>query len=139
MNDMEGNGTYGASSANDANRGRGSFTGDIEDDYKFKTPQLYNLKDSQFFGHGGTFTSVRDVIEYKNEGVGENSNVPSSQLADDFLPLDLTTQQIDDLVDFIENALYDANLLRYVPSELPSGNCIPNNDPVSIVDQGCVL
>ena len=36
-------------------RGRGGFT----DDYKFKIPQLYNLIDTNVFGHGASFTSVR--------------------------------------------------------------------------------
>lgn len=138
MNDMEGNGTYGAHPNLTANLGRGSFTGDTDDDYKFKTPQLYNLKDSPFFGHGGTFTSLRDVVEYKNAGIPENGNVPGSQLADEFVPLGLTADEIDDLVYFLENELYDPDLLRYVPEELPSGNCFPNNDPQSVIDQGCV-
>lgn len=138
MNDMEGPGTYGgASSENTANLGRGSFTGNPEDNYTFKTPQLYNLKDSPFYGHGGTFNSVREVIEYKNVAIKENANVPDSQLAEEFHPLELTDSEVTDLVSFIENALYDANLMRYTPSDIPSGQCFPNNDPVSSVDQGC--
>lgn len=35
-----------------AHFGRGSFTGQQSDMYKFKVPQLYNLKDSPFMGHG---------------------------------------------------------------------------------------
>ena len=138
MDDMEGNGTYGASSENTANLGRGSFTLDPADDYKFKTPQLYNMKDSPFMGHGGTFTSIRDVVAYKNDGIAENPNVPQDQLAEEFVALGLTEAEIDDLTEFLENGLYDPNLLRYVPTDLPSGNCIPNNDPISQIDQGCV-
>ena len=33
-------------------KGRGGFTGIDSDMYKFKVPQLYNLKDVNFFGHG---------------------------------------------------------------------------------------
>ena len=46
--------------------GRGGLTGDPADNYKFKIPQLYNLADINVFGHGGSFSSVREVIEYKN-------------------------------------------------------------------------
>ncbi len=139
MADMDGPGVYGgASSSNAANLGRGGFTGNPEENYKFKTPQLYNLKDSPFFGHGGTFHSVREVVEYKNNAVSENPNVPSSQLAEEFVPLGLTDGEINDLVNFIENALYDANLMRYTPQDLPSGLCFPNNDPISMIDQGCL-
>ena len=140
MNDMEGPGTYGgASSENTANLGRGGFTGNPEDNFKFKTPQLYNMKDSPFYGHGGTFHTVREVIEYKNAAIKENGNAPDGQLADEFYPLELTNNEINDLVNFLENALYDGNLMRYAPDELPSGQCFPNNDPVSTVDQGCEL
>ena len=118
-------------------RGRGGFTGNPNDDYKFKTPQLYNLKDVGFFGHGGTFTSVREVIEYKNKAVAENSEVPSSQLSPFFVPLGLTENEIDLLVTFLEEALYDNNLSRYVPDSLPTGNCFPNADPQSSSDLGC--
>lgn len=138
MPDMNGIGTYLADGSQNANLGRGSFTGDAEDDYKFKTPQLYNLKDSPFFGHGGTFNSVRAVVEYKNLATASNADVPSGQLAEAFVPLNLSDAEISDLVDFIENALYDANLMRYVPDALPSGQCFPNNDVISLIDQGCV-
>lgn len=138
MPDLDGPGVYAGAGAEGANKGRGGFTGEDADMYKFKTPQLYNLKDSPFYGHGGTFNSVREVIEYKNNAVAANSNVPASQLSEAFVPLNLTDQEITDLVDFIENGLYDPNLMRYVPSDLPSGQCFPNNDAVSQVDQGCV-
>jgi cytochrome c peroxidase len=118
--------------------GRGGFTGNPDENYKFKTPQLYNLKDSPFLGHGSSFRSVREVVEYKNAGVPENLNVPESQLADAFKPLGLTQQEVNDLVNFIENALYDPYLSRYEPQNLPSGLCFPNNDVISQIDTGCI-
>ncbi|MFK7756039.1 MAG: cytochrome-c peroxidase [Flavobacteriales bacterium] len=138
MADLNGPGIYGTAGAEATHRGRGGFTGNPEDDYKFKVPQLYNLKDSPFLGHGGNFPDVRSVIEYKNNAVPENDLVPSAQLSEHFVPLELTNEEVTDLTNFIENGLYDGDLFRYVPLELPSGNCIPNNDPVSQVDQGCV-
>jgi cytochrome c peroxidase len=118
-------------------RGRGGFTNNPEDDYKFKTPQLYNLKDVTFFGHGGSFQSIEDVIRYKNNAVSENSAVPSTQLTAHFQPLNLSESQIDAITAFLENALYDSNLQRYVPEELPTGYCFPNADPMSSQDMGC--
>lgn len=119
--------------------GRGGFTQESEDYFKFKTPQLYNLADSPFYGHGSSFTSVRDVIEYKNNGVPQNPQVPESQLSEEFIPLGLTTQQVTDLTNFVENALRDDNLMRYAPIDLPTENCFPNNDVQAQIDQGCVL
>lgn len=117
--------------------GRGGFTQRPEDMYKFKVPQLYNLKYSPFLGHGSSFGSVEQVVEYKNEGIPENSRVPAEQLAVFFRPLDLSEEEIDAITDFIENALYDPNLMRYQPDHLPSGFCFPNNDPEARVDLGC--
>lgn len=118
-------------------KGRGGFTGNSEDDYKFKTPQLYNLKDVDFYGHGGSFTSVRDIISYKNEAVHENSDVSSNKLSSLFHPLNLTDEEVDLITLFVENSLYDPNLKRYQPVSLPSGNCFPNADSQSSIDMGC--
>ncbi|MBL4663543.1 MAG: cytochrome-c peroxidase, partial [Flavobacteriaceae bacterium] len=121
----------------DVTRGRGAFTGKEEDEYKFKVPTLYNLKDNAFYGHGGTFNTIKEVVEYKNGGVKQNKIVPNSQLASQFGATNLSPQEITQLVDFIENALYDSNLERYAPNTVPSGNCIPNNDEQSKIDLGC--
>ncbi len=118
-----------------AGLGRASFTLDPADNYKFKTPQIYNLLDSPFYGHGGTFNSVREVIEYKNAAIPDKD--VGAQLAEQFQPLGLTEAEIDDLTAFVENALYDPELMRYVPESLPSGNCFPFNDPQARIDLGC--
>ena len=120
-----------------AQLGRFTFTGKEADKYLFKTPQLYNLKRLEFLGHGASFHSIREVIEYKNDAVAENSNVPSSVLSDEFVPLGLTDEEVDKITDFIANGLFDPNLDRYVPTSLPSGLCFPNNDEVSQEDLGC--
>lgn len=138
MNELNGPGVYGGDhSGASARLGRGSFTGDAADNYKFKTPQLYNLTDSPFFGHGGSFKTVREVVEYKNNAIAENAEVPAGQLAAEFKPLGLTEDEIEDLVVFIESALNDPNLERYVPDSVPSGNCIIVNDMQAQADLGC--
>lgn len=137
MKDLAGDGVFGQARTNPERLGRGGFTGVAADMFKFKTPQLYNLKDSPFYGHGASKRSVREVIEYKNAGVAENTQVPSSQLAAEFQPLGLTSSEITDLTDFVENALYDPWLERYQPRHLPSGECTPWNDPLSRIELGC--
>ena len=117
--------------------GRFTFTTDEAHKYQFKTPQLYNLKGLKFFGHGASLNSIKEVIEYKNNGIAENANIPQSVLSSEFKPLGLSETEIDKITDFIENGLYDDNLDRYVPGALPSGNCFPNNDEVSKADLGC--
>jgi len=120
-----------------ATLGRASFTGDDNDKYKFKVPQLYNLKDSPFYGHGASFKSIREVIEYKNDANMEKADMPASYLSQHFAPLGLSDIEIDYLVDFLENGLYDPNLIRYEPESLHTGNCFPNNDEQSKADLGC--
>jgi len=117
--------------------GRGGFTGDPADNYKFKVPQLYNLSDSPFYGHGASFTDLKDLLEYKNRAVAENEFVDADQLAEGFVPLNLTDAEINDLNSFLQNALRDPDLQRYEPEAVVSGNCIPVNDQLSRIDLGC--
>jgi cytochrome c peroxidase len=119
------------------NKGRGGFTNRQNQMYKFKVPQLYNLKDVHFFGHGASFTSVEEVVRYFNNAIPQNPNVPVANLPKLFVPLGLTDTEIAQIVKFVEDGLYDPNLSRYVPASVPSGNCIPNNDAQSKIDRGC--
>lgn len=137
MKDLVGGSIFNSNPEDGAHKGRGGFTGIDEDMYKYKTPQLYNLKDSPFYGHGSSFNTLRDIVEYKNNGQSENPNVADSYLSDEFKPLGLTSSEMDDIVAFLENGLYDPNLNRYEPLALPSGNCFPNNDTQSKADLGC--
>ncbi|MEM9142845.1 MAG: cytochrome c peroxidase [Bacteroidota bacterium] len=118
-------------------KGRGGFTNNPEDDYKFKTPTLYNLSDVQFLGHGGSFGTVKQVIEYKNNAIAENTDVPQSQLSEHFVPLELSPEEIEKLALFLNNGLRDPDLERFVPVTLPTGNCFPVADEEGRGDLGC--
>lgn len=136
MNDLEGSSVHG--SVDEATKkGRGGFTNNPDDNFTFKTPTLYNLKDVRFLGHGGSFSNVRDIIAYKNLAVAENNNVPTENLSPLFKPLHLSETEIDQLTAFIENGLYDASLSRYVPETLPTGRCFPVADEQSKGELGC--
>lgn len=139
MNDLVNTGlpTMGTSPEDKANLGRASFTNHPGDFYKFKVPQLYNLADSPFYGHGSSFTSIKEVLNYKNLAEAENPNVLSSQLPKDFRPLNLSEEEIDQLTTFLEVSLRDPDLERYQPPHILSGNCFPNNDQQSTQDLGC--
>lgn len=119
------------------NFGRGAFTLVDEDYYKFKVPQLYNMKHAGFYFHGSSKNSLREVVDYFNAGVPENPNVPSELIASQFHPLNLTEEEIQKLLLFLEESLYDANYERHMPTYLPSGNCFPNGDVLSLEDLGC--
>lgn len=93
--------------------GSGEGRGEIEPERagEFKVPQLYNLADSAFYGHGGTFTTIESVIEAHG--------------------IDLSESELSDVTAFVRDALRDAQLRRYEPSRLPSGACFPADDPLS--------
>lgn len=117
--------------------GRGGFTGREEDMFKFRAPQLYNLADSGPYFHGSSKETLEEVIDYFNNGVAENDRVPEEQLSYYLRPLGMTNQEKEDLLAFIRDGLRDPNLQRFVPNELRSGLCFPNNDPLSRDDMGC--
>ncbi len=121
----------------DRNLGRGWFTERDEDMYKFKVPQLYNLKYGHYFFHGASKKTIREVLEYKNRAVSENPNVPPERLSPLFIPLHLSEEELDYLQDFIENALYDPYMMRFRPMTVYSGACFPNGDSLSREELGC--
>jgi len=116
-------------------RGRGNFTGNELDDYKFKVPQLYNLKDAKVYGHGASFSTIMQVLKYKNEGVPQREG--TRNLAPEFQPLGLNIAELRALRAFIKTGLHDPYLSRYQPRRLPSGNCFPAADFKSALDLRC--
>lgn len=85
--------------------GRGGFTNKYNDNFKFKTPQLYDLVKSPFYGHGSSFTTIEQVVRYKNKGIKENSLVPNEFLSSQFKPLNLSEKEILNLSLFLEKSL----------------------------------
>ncbi len=119
------------------NLGRGGFTGKNADMFKFRVPQLYNLKEGSFYFHGSSKKTMHEVVEYFNNGIPENSRVDKSRISPYFTPLNLSESEVKDLTAFLENGLHDPHLDRYKPKRVLSGNCFPNNDPISRVDLDC--
>ena len=95
------------------------------------------MKDVHFLGHGGSFTNVKEVVEYKNKAEIENKAINRNNLSPLFVPLGLTVEEVNQLTSFIENGLYDPNLQRYEPEALPTGNCFPDADVQAKNDMNC--
>lgn len=146
------------------------------DAFKFRSMTLRQLKDARTFFHNGSFTKVRDVVEYFNAGVPQDptagaANTLSRRFTHPRGPgyprgLGLSKGQVDDLTDFLENALYDPAFVKFDPrsstdtlqpnerdltfskyrpdlaamgakdGRMPSGLPIANNDPLSRRDMG---
>lgn len=137
VNDMDQIPSYNTSPNDKRNLGRGGFTTLVEDYYKFKVPGLYNVNQTPFYFHGSSKRSLEDVVEYKNLALSENSRVDQSLISEKFLPLNLNDEEKAHLTAFLEKALTDPDLNRYMPSDVLSGNCFPNNDQQSKNDLGC--
>ncbi len=106
--------------------GRQEITALDSDAFKFRSTTMRQLKGSRFFFHNGAFTSVRDVVEYFNAGVPQN---PVTGAASTLTPrftnprgpgfprgLGLTEDQVKDITDFLENALFDPAFVTFDPN-----------------------
>ncbi len=105
--------------------GRREITAQDSDAFKFRVLTLRQVKDSRFFTHNGSFTSVKDVVKYFNAGIPQDpvaGNAPtiSRRFTNPRGPgwprgLGLSDGQVDDLADFIENGLYDPAFVKHDP------------------------
>ncbi len=106
--------------------GRMEITGRDGDIFKFRSVTLRQLNGSKFFFHNGAFTNVRDVVQYFNAGVPQNSvTAAASTLTPRFTNprgpntppgLGLSGSQVDAITDFIDNALFDVAFVRFDPN-----------------------
>jgi len=105
--------------------GRQEITQNSNHAFKFRSLTLRQLKDAGNFFHNGSFNKVRDVVEYFNAGVPQDSTAGAAATLDARFTnprgpgsargLGLSRRQVDDLTDFIENGLYDAAFREYDP------------------------
>ncbi|MBA2411921.1 MAG: hypothetical protein H0V63_03725 [Burkholderiaceae bacterium] len=157
-------------------RGRQEVTENPAHMFKFRALTLRQLKDGGNFMHNASFSKIRDVVEYFNAGVPQDPTTgAAATLSTRFTNprgpgsargLGLSATQVDDLTDFLDNALYDPAFVKYDPASttdtfqpnerdltysrnrpdlaalgardglMPSGLPVDNNDPLSRRDQG---
>lgn len=106
-------------------RGRQEITGLETDAFEFRTLTLRQLRDGRNFMHNALFTSVKEVVEYFNAGLPQDPTAGAALTLSrrftnprgDGFPrgLGLSDQEVDDLTDFLENALYDPAFSRFDP------------------------
>lgn len=156
--------------------GRQEITRNTADAFKFRTLTLRQLKDGGNFMHNASFTKLRDVVEYFNAGIPQDETAAAAGTLSKLFThprgpgsprgLGLTSHQVDDLTDFLENGLYDAAFRTFDPYSttdafqpherdltysvyrpdlaalgakdgmMLSGRAIDNDDPLSRRDQG---
>ena len=83
--------------------GRFAVTRDFDDLGAFKTPTLRNVAVTAPYMHDGSLKTLRDVVvHYNNGGVTKEGDPVNDFLSGGIRPLNLTEQEIDDLVAFME-------------------------------------
>ena len=98
--------------------GRQEITQNPDHAYKFRSLTLRQLKDARTFFHNGSFTSIRDVVRYFNDGIPQDQHFAGKAdtletrfthpRGKDAAPgLGLSDSDIDALADFVENGLFD--------------------------------
>ena len=84
--------------------GRFAVTGDLSEIGAFKTPTLRNVAVTAPYMHDGSLKTLREVVEHYNNGGVIPADAPvNPYLSGGIRPLNLTEQQIDDLVAFMES------------------------------------
>ncbi len=78
---------------------------------KFRTPSLRYTAYTYPYMHNGMLETLRDVVEFYNEGGGENEFAATKSPL--IQPLDLSEDEIDDLVAFIESLSGEEILIDY--------------------------
>jgi cytochrome c peroxidase len=83
--------------------GRFAISKGFDDLGSFKTPTLRNVAATAPYMHDGSVETLRDaVVHYNNGGVTNEEDPVNDFLSGGIRPLDLTDDQIDDLVAFME-------------------------------------
>ena len=83
--------------------GRLAISDELSDMGSFKTPTLRNIAKTAPYMHDGSIETLRDVVtHYNNGGVTNEGDPVNAFISGGIKPLDLTDEQIDDLVAFME-------------------------------------
>lgn len=83
--------------------GRFAVTDNIGEVGRFKTPTLRNIAATAPYMHDGSVATLRDVVVHYNNGGATNADDPvNPYISGGIRPLELSDQQIDDLVAFME-------------------------------------
>lgn len=101
----------------------GSSTGDpgrevisksLGDKQAFKTPTLREIGRTAPYMHDGSFKTLEDVLAHYNKG-----GTPNQQLDEELFPLQLSPQEITDLIGFLNEGLSSFSYPMHSSPELP--------------------
>ena len=93
--------------------GRYTVTGDEKDKGGSKTPSLRNIADTAPYVHDGSQATLLEVVQHHDRG-----GTPNPWLSEKIFSLELTDQEMQDVVQFMEEVLQGPVIQAEVP-ELP--------------------
>jgi cytochrome c peroxidase len=106
--------------------GRKEITSKEDKAFAFRVVTLRQLKDARTFFHNGSFTNIRDAVQYFNAGIPQDPVAGAAPtLSNRFTHprgpgsqpgLGLSRDEVDELADFIENGLYDPAFVKFDPN-----------------------
>lgn len=80
----------------------------------FKTPTIRDIGRSGPYMHDGSMQTLKEVVEHYNKG-----GIPNEFLDEEIFELNLTPQEVDDLVTFMKEGLTSSNYPEHKEPELP--------------------
>jgi len=80
----------------------------------FKTPGLRDIARSAPYMHDGSLKTLKDVVEYYNKG-----GIPNEFLDEEIFKLNLTPQEVNDLVTFMKEGLASSKYPDHKAPKLP--------------------
>ncbi|QDT45559.1 Cytochrome c551 peroxidase precursor [Gimesia alba] len=84
------------------------------DQGSFKTPSLRDIARSGPYMHDGSMQTLKEVVEHYNKG-----GIPNEFLDEEIYKLNLTPQEVDDLVTFMKEGLASSNYPEHKAPKLP--------------------
>ena len=103
--------------------------------FSFKTPTVRNAALTAPYMHNGVYETLEEVIDFYNRGGGAGIGIELEYQTLPPDPLNLDTQDISDLVAFME-ALTDTSGLTQTPNELPVVYDPQTNTPIKRIIGG---
>ncbi len=84
-------------------KGRSRLTGKPEDDYKFNVPSLRNVELTLPYMHDGRFDTLKDVLDFYDDGVEETPNISPVMYQDNGNPgIPLTEDEKTKIIAFLK-------------------------------------
>ncbi len=101
-------------------RGRFVTSGNRNELFAFRTVTLRQIGETAPYMHDGALETLADVIEFYDQGGGDEETIPEDRIDEELVPLGLSSQEKVQLEAFLL-ALTDPTIEILIPERVPSG------------------